>query len=74
MICILAGNLLEAQRFAWGHLLDDNEWFYPHDVSDLMTRDNFHVLIAGTAGQNVPPAYFERILHVAKSRGKRNRR
>ena len=70
MICIIAGNELEAYRYAEAHLLDKEEWFYPGDLSDLMAYSNFHVLVVGTAGLNVPPAYFERLLHLAKSRGR----
>jgi hypothetical protein len=70
MICILAGNIREAKQYAYGQMLDDDEWFYPMDFDDLMSRSNFHVIVIGTAGQNTPPAYFERLLHMAKSRGK----
>lgn len=70
MICIIAGNELEAYRYAQANLLDDSEWFYPADFEDLKTRSDFHVIVAGSAGINVPPAYFERLLHFAKSRGK----
>lgn len=70
MICILAGNLLEAQRWAEGQLLEQNEWFYPKDEGDILFRSNFHTLVVGTAGQNVSPKYFERILSLAKQRGK----
>lgn len=73
MICIIAGNYLEAERYAAGQLLDDNEWFYPADISELLTKSNFHVLVVGTAGQNVPASYFERVLRTAKTRGRINR-
>jgi len=73
MICIIAGNYLEAERYANAQLLDDNEWFYPSDETDLLSRQAFHVLVVGTAGQNVPSSYFERILRIAKQRGKMNR-
>ena len=73
MICILAGNYLEAQRWASGQLLDDAEWFYPSDPQDLMNKSNFHVVVVGSAGQNVPSGYFERVLTLAKSRGAMNR-
>ena len=74
MICIIAGNLLEAQRFADSQLLEQSEWFYPADEYELLRRENFHVLVTGTAGQNVPPSYFERIFSIARQRGRLNRR
>lgn len=73
MICIIAGNKLEAERFATGQLLEPDEWFFPMSETDLLFRSNFHVLVVGTAGQNVSAAYFERILATAKQRGRRGR-
>jgi hypothetical protein len=70
MICILSGNKLEATRWAEGQLLEQDEWFYPESESDLLFRKNFHVIVVGTAGQNVHPVYFERILKLAKTRGR----
>lgn len=70
MICLLAGNYLEAQRFATAHDLDDNEWFMPADIAELYGRNNFHVLVIGTAGHNVPNSYFERVYQLAKQRGR----
>src|SRR5215510_4931622 len=61
MICIIAGNYREAETWARGQMLADNEWFYPFDKKDLYGRQNFHVVVIGTAGQNVPPKYFEEI-------------
>lgn len=73
MICLIAGNYHEAKRWASGMLLDDDEWFYPHDKDDLLRRSSFHVLVVGTAGLNVPSSYFEKILSLAKQRGRMNR-
>lgn len=73
MICIIAGNYDEAKRFAHGQMLANSEWFYPDDIGDLRRRKNFHVLVIGTAGQNVPPAYFERVLAIAQIRGRIDR-
>ena len=71
MICILAGNYLEAKRFAQAHCLDDGEWFYPTSPESLLSRTDFHVLVVGTAGENVPKSYFENIFNIAKERGRR---
>lgn len=70
MICIISGNKLEAERFASGQLLEDDEWFYPMSEMDIMFRKDFHVLVVGTAGQNISPGYFEKILKLAKLRGR----
>ena len=73
MICIMAGNYHEAEVWAKGQRLSKAEWFYPADESDLYSRDNFHVILIGTAGQNVPISYFERIYSLAQVRGAVNR-
>jgi len=70
MICIISGNYFEAKRYASSQLLEDDEWFFPIDEKDLMGRKDFHVLVIGSAGQNVPASYFERILSLAKNRGR----
>ena len=70
MICVIAGNFLEAKQWAEGQLLEPEEWFFPVDTDDLRRRCNFHVVVVGTAGQNVPAAYFERVLSTAKDRGR----
>jgi hypothetical protein len=70
MICLIAGNLFEAERWASSQLLEPTEWFYPKSDRDLLFRKNFHVLVVGTAGYNTNPMHFERILRLAKERGK----
>ncbi len=70
MICLIAGNYLEAKRWAFGQELDESEWFFPIDVEDLLKRRSFHVLVVGTAGMNVPNSYFERVYQTAKRQGK----
>ena len=73
MLCLIAGNYGEASRWAYGQQLDSSEWFFPSGEEDLLRRRNFHVLVIGTAGINVPPSYFDRVYELAKSRGKVNR-
>lgn len=70
MIAIIAGNELEAKRFADGQMWKHDEWFYPKNYTDLLNRSNFHVLVIGTAGLNTPPDYFERVYKLARERGR----
>lgn len=74
MICLIAGNYNEAKQYARGQLLDPDEWFYPIDINDLNRYQNFHVLVVGTAGMNVPSSYFNKVFELAKARGRINRR
>ena len=73
MICVIAGNHLEAQTWATGQNLEDDEWFYPRDANDLLHRSNFHTVVVGTAGMNVPESYFNRVYDLALTRGRINR-
>lgn len=70
MICLIAGNFKEAQIWARGQMLENDEWFFPTDDLDLLRRRNFHVIVVGTAGQNTPQVYFERVLQLAWQRGR----
>lgn len=73
MILILAGNRLEAERWARAQMLEPSEWTYPEDEDTIHNMTNFHTVIVGTAGMNVPSSYFDRLLTTAKKRGRINR-
>ena len=51
-------------------MLDADEYFFPFDEEELHTRNNYHTVIVGTAGMNVPSSYFDRLLTTAKKRGR----
>jgi hypothetical protein len=70
MVCVIAGNFREAETWAKGQNFNDDEWFYPEDDEDLLGRRNFHIIVIGTAGQNVPPGYFEKFYQLAQRRGR----
>ena len=70
MICIIAGNYREAETWAGGQFLAKNEWFYPFDLEELKQKSDFHVVVIGTAGLNVPSSYFERFFSLAQQRGR----
>lgn len=70
MICIIAGNYHEAETWAHSQFLARSEWFYPTDENDLKLKTNFHVIVVGSAGQNVPVSYFDRIFSLAQQRGR----
>ena len=73
-ICIIAGNEEEAYRFARNQNLSKDQYFYPHNVNDLLFRTNFHVIVVGSAGFNIPSSMFEKIYNLALERGKIDRR
>ena len=74
MICIIAGNQQEARNWAYGQMLEDDEWFFPDEPQVLLRKSNFHVVVIGSAGQNLPPYYFERVFNLAKQRGRIGRK
>ena len=69
-ICIIAGNELEAYRFAQSQNWDKSCWFYPNSINELLFKKNFHVLVVGTAGENSAPDVFEKLYNLALVRGK----
>jgi hypothetical protein len=73
MICIISGNYDEAKTWASGQNLDDKEWFYPVDEHDLQSQSNFHVIVVGTAGHNIPLSWFNRFYDLAQKRGAHGR-
>jgi hypothetical protein len=72
-ICIIAGNQEEAYRWAKNQNMSSDQWFYPKDATELLFVNNFHVIVIGTAGQNVPSKFFEDIYRLALDRGRINR-
>lgn len=69
MIAIIAGNYAEALAWAKFQEIPKEDWFFPSDELDLSSRKNFHVIVVGTAGQNIPASYFNKIYELAKKRG-----
>lgn len=69
MIAIIAGNYKEAETWARGQNLSSDEWFFPFSIDELNYKRDFHVIVIGTAGQNTPIGFFERVYQLAKSRG-----
>lgn len=74
MICVIAGDYHEAETWAHSQLLARNEWFYPSNEDDLKDKNNFHVIVVGTAGFNIPTPYFNKIYMLAQMRGRINRK
>jgi len=70
VICLISGNKDEADTWAAGQNLSSDEYFYPKDETDLITRSNFHVLVIGTAGENIPLSWFNRFYELAQKRGR----
>ena len=69
-ICIISGNYDEALAFAKLQSIPKECWFYPKDENDLLFKSNFYTIVCGTAGQNVPSSYFNKIYTTALERGK----
>jgi len=68
-ICIIAGTYDEALTWAKGQQLCHQCWFFPINEDDLKRRINFHVIVIGSAGHNVPTSYFDRFYSLAQTRG-----
>lgn len=72
MICLIAGNEMEAETWARGQGLRREEWFYPNDAKELLKRENFHVIVVGNV-MDVQIGHFERLYSLALQRGRINR-
>ncbi len=69
-IAILAGNEQEAYTWARSQNLDRDQYFVIHSKNDLLFRQNFHLIVCGTAGMNTPTSVFNEIYNLALERGK----
>jgi hypothetical protein len=69
MICLIAAYF-EAETYAHSQFLAKSEWFFPQDEDHLRRMQNFHVLVVGSAGHNVPSSYFDKIFSLAQQRGR----
>jgi hypothetical protein len=72
-LCILAGNELEAYRWAQSQNLSREQWFYPNSINELLFKKNFHVITVGSVGENSAPDVFEKLYQIALTRGKLGR-
>jgi len=69
-ICILAGNELEAYQWARSQNLEKDQYFFPTSPNELLFKTNFHVVVIGSAGQNIPESMFNKIYTLALERGR----
>lgn len=67
-ICIFAPNEEEANKWARSQNLDKNQYFYPHDVNDVLFKKNFHVIVVGIG--NISSFAFEKMYNLALEKGK----
>jgi len=67
MLCLIAKNSLDAERWARSQELDDNEWFCPRTTVELLTKKNFHVIVVSF---DFHSGWFEKFYKLAKERGK----
>ena len=67
-ICLIASNAHEAYNFAKSQYLEEDQWFYPRDINDLLFKTNFHVIVVGMV--HMPSSLFEKTYLLALERGK----
>lgn len=67
MICILSPNEKAAANWADNQGLSRSEWFYG-DEERIKGRINFHVIVIGMFPDE-RLGWFEKVYHLAKSRG-----
>lgn len=68
MICIIASNYKEANRWANGQMLLEFEWFYPSSREDIKARKNFVTVVVGEG--DIPNGYLNEMLSLAWKHGR----
>ena len=68
MICIIAESRRKATRWAEGQMLREDEWFYPDERNDLLTRKDFHVIVIDPG--DMPNNFLNELLTLAWRRGR----
>lgn len=68
MICVLAANYREANRWANGQMLLEFEWFYPASKEDIKARKNFVTVVVGEG--DIPNGYLNEMLNLAWKHGR----
>lgn len=74
MICLIASSYINARKWAASQHLNDSEWFWPKDVTDLFQRTNFHTIVVEYGLEHVSNSQINRMLEVAWKQGKLNRK
>lgn len=74
MICLIASSYINARKWAASQHLEDNEWFYPSDATDLLTKSNFHVIVVEYGLEHISNTTLNYMLNLAKNRGALNRK
>jgi len=69
MICLIASSFYKADKWAKSQNLSQSEWFYAADESDLLSKNNFHVIVTDFEFDKYQSQWFERIYSLAKQRG-----
>jgi hypothetical protein len=67
-ICVFAPSEEDANKWARSQNLDKSQYFYPHDVNDILFKKNFHVIVIGIG--NLSSSMFEQAYNTALERGK----
>lgn len=68
MICIISPTHRQADGWAHMQNLSSHEWFYAADKTDVMRRNNYHVIVIGEFPEE-RLAWFENIYRLAKMFG-----
>jgi hypothetical protein len=71
MICLIAGNIVYARKWAKSQNLRDDEWFYPNDVFELLARKNFHTILVSEGIDYLSNDQLNKLLTLAWERGRR---
>lgn len=70
MICLIASSYLNARKWAKSQHLEDSEWFYPNDVTDLYKKQNFHTIVVADGIEHASNTHINLLVTTAWKRGR----
>jgi len=71
LICLIAGTLADAKKWARGQNLRDDEWFHAENVFECYRRKNYHTLVVPDGIDHISNDQMNRLLTAAWECGRR---
>lgn len=70
MICLISSSRKNAQSWAAGQNLRDDEWFWPSGAFDIIKRKNFHTILVSQGLEHVTNDWINTMLEYAWKYGR----
>jgi len=71
MICLIASSYVYARRWAQSQHLNDDEWFFPNDITEIYKHKNFHTILVLDGIEHVSNQHVNIMLETAWKQGRK---